>query len=421
MRAAPPPVPRPPAATGVAAFGLATADGSVTGGGAAPSSPQNVTSITRDSGARVSFYAPTSSGGGAITHYVVTPYLGATPQVATTVTVASLTNLTDSSGGTALQADVTGLTNGSAYTFTVKARNAFGDSAESTASGANTPLAGLVFGDDFNGPAGGPLDPEWFVYNRCGFLGQSEIQWYLPSQCVLDGSGNLALTGVHTSHTGTSYPSDGSRTVTQSWISGACQSNTRSFAPSADGNTMTFEARFQICPGIAGGMWPGLVWLEGTDYQQAWKTDPDQTVWNTTGKAEIDIAEFGSVGQTSPAKSTSTYITNLAGGSGFVPNGGVAYSTGIDFSAAMHVFSAAWKGTAVQATRSVKWYRDAPYVSGTGPSGGTLTTTLTDRSDIPTSANPFFMNLYLQIITGNATSPQTCLIDYIRIYDENLG
>ena len=40
-------------------------------------------------------------------------------------------------------------------------------------------------------------------------------------------------------------------------------------------------------------MWPGLLWLEGTGYLTAWKTDPAQSGWDTTGKAEIDVAEFG--------------------------------------------------------------------------------------------------------------------------------
>ena len=108
-------------------------------------------------------------------------------------------------------------------------------------------------------------------------------------------------------------------------------------------------------------MWPGLLWMEGTDYLTAWKTDPYQAGWNTTGKAELDLAEFGSTGQSSP--STSTFLSNISTGTGFIPMGGSAYS-GSDYSAAMHVFSATWKGTSSQSTRAVKWYVDAPYVAG---------------------------------------------------------
>jgi hypothetical protein len=169
-------------------------------------------------------------------------------------------------------------------------------------------------------------------------------------------------------------------------------------------------------------MWPGLFWLEGTDYQTAWKTDPDQATWNTTGKAEIDIAEFGSTGQTSPAVSTSSFLQNIDGGTGFIPDGGTATSGATDYSAAFHVFSVTWKGTSVQANRAVKWYVDAPYAAGTGPSGGTNTASLTNNAAIPVqSANPFFLLLYLQIIAGSATATQSCSIDYVRVYDQNLG
>lgn len=391
-------------------------------GGTPPSTPTGVTSITADSAATVSFLAPASPGSGAITTYTVTPYIAGVAQAPTTTAAGSAGSITGSNGNTYLQIPANGLTNSTAYTFSVHASNAFGGGAESAQSGANTPLSGLVFGDDFGGPAGGPIDPEWYVYSRCGFIAQSEIEWYLPSQVTLDGSSNLLLTAQKTAHSGTSYPSDGNTFRNQSWISGACQGNTRSYAPAADINTMTFESRFQICPDIAGGMWPGLLWLEGTDFQTAWKTDPAQGSWNTTGKAEIDIAEFGSTGQSSPAVSTSSYLSNLSTGTGFIPEGGTATSTGTDFSAAMHVFSVTWKGTSAQANRAVKWWRDAPYVSGTGPSGGTNTTSLTNNAAIPVQSScAFFLLLYLQIIAGAATATQSCVIDYVRVYDQNLG
>jgi hypothetical protein len=279
-------------------------------------------------------------------------------------------------------------------------------------------LSGLVFGDDFNGTL---IDPEWYVYSRCGFIAQSEVEWYLPSQVTLDGSGNMLLTASTPGHTGPSYPSDGNTVRAQPWLSGACQGNTRSYAPSADGNTMTFETRFQVCTGISSGMWPGLLWMEGTDFQAAWKTDPAQGSWNTTGKAEIDIAEFGSTGQTSPARSTSSFLSNISTSGAFIPEGGSGFSSATDFSAGMHVYSAAWKGTSAQSTRSVKWYLDAPYVSGTGPSGGTLVTSLTNNAAIPVQSScALFLLLYLQIRSTGASSPQVCTIDYVRVYDQSI-
>src|SRR5260370_20096973 len=116
-----------------------------------PGAPTSVTSITKDAGATISFLAPASFGGSAITQYTVTPYIAGSPQATTTVNAAGIATITGSNGNTYLQIPVTGLTNSTAYTFSVKAKNSAGNGPESTQSGANTPLSGLVFGDDFNG------------------------------------------------------------------------------------------------------------------------------------------------------------------------------------------------------------------------------------------------------------------------------
>lgn len=358
---------------------------------AVPSQPSNVTSITKDAGATVSFYAPSNTGSGAITSYTVTPYIAGSPQTQTTVAVGSLTSLADSRGGTALQANVTGLTNSTAYTFTVAASNGAGPGPESVASGANTPLSGLVFGDDFNGPASGPVDPEWWIYNRCGYIAQSEVQWYLPSQCVLDGSGNLALTAVHTGHSGTSYPSDGNTTRNQTWISGACQSNAKTWAPSA-GNTMTFEARQQVCANPGNGYWPGLFWLVGQGYLSAWKTDPLQSSTDDTTHAEIDVAEWPS---STPAGDYAANVYTSSSNPQFA-------HPGIDLSAAMHIYQARWKP------------------------GGTVTfwmdgTQRVTANNAPASGAQMMLLIYLQMLAGGSTATESCLIDYIRVYDQNLG
>jgi len=68
-----------------------------------------------------------SNGGSAITSHVVTAYLNGSGTAAKTVTV---------NGATSVTASVTGLTTGGSYTFKVQARNAYGNSALTSASNA---------------------------------------------------------------------------------------------------------------------------------------------------------------------------------------------------------------------------------------------------------------------------------------------
>ena len=91
----------------------------------APDPPTAVTATAGDGQAQVSWAAPGNDGGTAITGYTVTGTPGGT-----TVAAAS-----------ARTATVTGLTDGTAYSFTVRATNAAGTSVASTASAAVTPVA----------------------------------------------------------------------------------------------------------------------------------------------------------------------------------------------------------------------------------------------------------------------------------------
>ena len=90
-----------------------------------PNAPTGVTAAMGDAQATISFLAPVNNGGAAVTSYTVTSNPGS---LSCTVT-APATSCT-----------VTGLTNGTAYTFTVKATNTNGDSLASTASTAGTPV-----------------------------------------------------------------------------------------------------------------------------------------------------------------------------------------------------------------------------------------------------------------------------------------
>ena len=106
---------------------------------AVPTAPRSVSGVARDASVTVSWSAPSSNGGAAITGYLVTASGGVSPS--TKQCAAS-------------PCTVTGLTKGTPYTFTVKATNARGNSVASLASDAFTPGSWNV-GDV--GPGGGKV------------------------------------------------------------------------------------------------------------------------------------------------------------------------------------------------------------------------------------------------------------------------
>jgi Domain of unknown function (DUF4082)/Fibronectin type III domain/Bacterial Ig domain len=92
-----------------------------------PSSPTGVTASAATKQALVSWNAPANEGGSPLTGYTVTPFIGASAQ--TPVHVSPSTTSTT----------LTGLSNGTSYTFAVTASNEVGESALSSASNSVTP------------------------------------------------------------------------------------------------------------------------------------------------------------------------------------------------------------------------------------------------------------------------------------------
>lgn len=104
-----------------------------------PDAPTIGTATAGNAQASVTFTAPASNGGSLITGYTVTSSPGGFTGT-----------------GVSSPITVTGLTNGTAYTFTVRATNTQGSGPASSASNSITPLAGKTVVVQVWGGAGGP-------------------------------------------------------------------------------------------------------------------------------------------------------------------------------------------------------------------------------------------------------------------------
>lgn len=111
-----------------------------------PGAPTSATATAADSQATVSWIAPANNGNATITSYTVTARVNGVSTGITSTTA----------NGNTTSAVVTGLTNGTIYTFTVHATNSKGASPESAPSNAVTPTRPLGATDmsiDISGPA----------------------------------------------------------------------------------------------------------------------------------------------------------------------------------------------------------------------------------------------------------------------------
>ena len=156
----------------------------------APDSPTSVSASGGDTQATVSFTAPSDVGGSAITGYIATSNdgIGAT--------------------GTSSPITVTGLTNGTSYTFNVWAINAFGYSAPSDASGSVSPAAPIaVF---YGGEATGGSSVNTIDYVTIGSTGNAtDFGDLTGARRRVAGTGSttrgLAMGGIDSNANGIDY------------------------------------------------------------------------------------------------------------------------------------------------------------------------------------------------------------------------
>ena len=159
-----------------------------------PGAPTIGTATRGNTSAVVTWTAPSSNGGAAITGYTVTPYLNGT--TAQTAQVFASTTTTQT---------ITGLTNGSAYTFKVAATNSVGTGTQSAATGSIT-------------PATTPGVPTGVGGSKGSASGSVNLSWTAPSS-----TGGSAITGY---------------TVTP-YLNGTTAQTARVFSTSATSQTIT--------------------------------------------------------------------------------------------------------------------------------------------------------------------------------------
>jgi len=166
-----------------------------------PCAPRNPTTTAAAGQATVSWVAPASDGGSAITGYEVTSYAGGVAQG--TIAVGNVTEST-----------VSGLVNGTTYTFRVAAKNAAGTGPQSSASNAVTPLAVP------DAPANVTASPG---------AGQATVGWSAPF------NGGSAITGyVVTRYVGgVEQGTTSLGVVTQTTVSGLANGTTYTFRAAA--------------------------------------------------------------------------------------------------------------------------------------------------------------------------------------------
>jgi hypothetical protein len=249
-----------------------------------PGAPTGVSAIAGNGQATVTFSAPASNGGSPITGYTV-----------------SGGGIDSNSGSLSLSHTITGLTNGTSYTFTVKATSSAGTGAASAASAAVTPKTVP------NAPA---------IGTATAGNGQATVTFTAPAS-----NGGSAITG----YTATSTPGNitGSNSVSPITVTGLTNGTSYTFtvtATNAAGTGLASAASNSVSP-----QQTGQTISFAQPAAQSFGTTPTLTATASSGlTVSFTSATTGVCTITSPggvvtfvAAGTCTINANQAGNAGY--------------------------------------------------------------------------------------------------------
>jgi len=237
----------------------------------------------------------------------------------------------------------------------------------------------LVWEDNFDGPAGELPDPTKWGFDIGTDWGNAQLEYDTdrPENASLDGNGNLVITARKESYQGSAYTS--ARITTEGIFE---QTYGR------------FEASMKMPWGA--GLWPAF-WLLGSDVTSV--------SWPQCG--EIDIMEYR--GQ-EVAK-----IHGTVHGPGYSGSGGLSNSFELEggrFDTEFHLFAVEW------GEDFIHWYVDDDLYYTLEP------------GDLPGNwvyDHPFYIILNLAVgghyvgwPNASTVFPQNLIIDYVRVYEEEL-
>jgi beta-glucanase (GH16 family) len=235
------------------------------------------------------------------------------------------------------------------------------------------PESSLIWSEEFDGPAGSPVDPDIWQPEVGGHgWGNEELQCYTEGteNASLDGAGNLAIVVRRSDSQYTS-----ARLI------------------SKDRVAFTYglvQARIQLPTGR--GIWPAF-WMLGQNI--------DEVGWPQCG--EIDVME--NVGQNPEVVHGTVHGPGYSGSSGVTAWHDAGRSLAGDF----HVYSVNWERD------RIRWFLDDELYSTVRPDDL--------RGNPWVFDHDFFLLVNVAVggtLPGNpdasVTFPQTMLIDYIRVY-----